>query len=376
MPIACALILLLPAATGAEAVVVAPVLEVYDAPSDAAFPTDQLARGDRLTVVRRDAKGRWLAIAPPPGALSWIDREAIEEEDGGAARVVAPRATVRAGADGAKLPGAATVALRRGAEVRLLDHPPLVLRQGRQARTLVAIAPPAGEVRYVRASGTRLLEADPLAPPIRRAAHPKGSNLHVDRRLAGVGAVVEESALPAELKARFGAIEDEHRAVLDRPVEQWQLGTIRGRYEELLRAHPEPAAQAALRARLERVERQEAFARASGALEALLRRSRARERALEAAAPDPADPADAAEAAPYDAEGLLQPTILEVEGEPVFALIGTTGETTAYLRLPPGLDGRRLSFRRVGVRGSVRFDESLRARLISVRDLEPIGRVP
>jgi hypothetical protein len=383
MPALFALALLLPVAGRVEGQVVARALEVFDAPTDAAFPTDRVARGDRLVVVRRGPEEGWLAVRPPPGALSWIDREAIEDEDGGRARVVVSRATVRSGAEGARLPGAATVTLRQGAEVQLLDRPPLALRQGRATRTLVAIAPPDGEVRYVRALGVRLQGAiadapdvgpDPIgAPALRRAAGAGGMRVRVDRRLVGVGPVGDESALPAELRAGLGAIEEEHRGVLRRPVEQWRLGPIRRRYEELLRSHPEPAAREALRARLDRVERQEAFARASAAFESLLRQSRARGRVLDG---PPAEEADRDDTAPYDAEGLLQPTIREVEGQRVFALIGKTGETTAYLRLPAGLDGQRLAYRRVGVRGKVQFDESLRARLISVQDLEPIGRAP
>ena len=50
------------------------------------------------------------------------------------------------------------------------------------------------------------------------------------------------------------------------------------------------------------------------------------------------------------------------------------GSTEAYLDIPPGIDLKGLMTRRVGVRGTVHYNESLRARLISVRDLEPLDK--
>ena len=77
---------------------------------------------------------------------------------------------------------------------------------------------------------------------------------------------------------------------------------------------------------------------------------------------------------PYDAEGLVQPSSRMVGGQKVFALIGPEGTTLAYLDLPAGLDASHLVARRVGVRGSIPYDEDLRARLIAVEDIDPLER--
>jgi hypothetical protein len=53
-------------------------------------------------------------------------------------------------------------------------------------------------------------------------------------------------------------------------------------------------------------------------------------------------------------------------------LIGREGRAVAYLDIPPGLDARPLLSKRVGVRGGVRYNESLGSRLIAVRDLEAL----
>jgi hypothetical protein len=76
----------------------------------------------------------------------------------------------------------------------------------------------------------------------------------------------------------------------------------------------------------------------------------------------------------YDAKGLLQASSRQVEGQKVHALIGPEGVPIAYLTIPPGIPANRLLARKVGVRGDVHFNEGLGARLITVRDLDPLDK--
>ena len=76
----------------------------------------------------------------------------------------------------------------------------------------------------------------------------------------------------------------------------------------------------------------------------------------------------------YDAKGLLQASSRKVEGQKVHALIGPEGVPIAYLAIPPGIPATRLLTRKVGVRGDVHYNESLGARLITVRDLDALDR--
>lgn len=54
------------------------------------------------------------------------------------------------------MPGPPRSERKRGAIVRLLDHPPLTVGTGPKARTWRAIAPSDGDVRYVLADGIKL----------------------------------------------------------------------------------------------------------------------------------------------------------------------------------------------------------------------------
>ena len=165
-----------PEARGAGGEVISDALEVLDEPDDSAFSSSELPKGTRVSVVSGGKPG-WLAIAPPADAFDWVDSSSIKVGGDGRGEVVAPRATVRTGAVGAKMPGPPRPPLPKGTGVRLLDRPALTLGQGAKARSWRAIVPPGDEVRYVRAGGVRL---DPVAtskavdPQVRTAQHSRG----------------------------------------------------------------------------------------------------------------------------------------------------------------------------------------------------------
>jgi len=179
------------------------------------------------------------------------------------------------------------------------------------------------------------------------------------------------ASVPPEVAAEIAPIDASYRAVLRQPLEQWRLGPIRESYEALLGRTTNPDAQAAIRARLDRVGRHSDAAEAARSFQAILERSRRRDREVAAIRSRLLND-DHRLARPYDAEGLMQPSARKINGQKVFALIGPEGTTQAYLEVPAGLDASPLISRRVGVRGEVQYSDALRARLISVRDLDPL----
>lgn len=368
-----------PAHGGTRLEVTAARLEVFGGPTDAALSTGWLKRGGLVAVVGEEPGG-WVAIVPPRGSFSWIAADAIQTDGRGQGRVVAESTPVRPGSKGARMPGSPQTGLRRGDRVVLLDRPELVLRQSGKPRTFVAIEPTLEEVRYVRAEGldtirtegVRTVAAPGPSPPIRQATGAPEPEVQISREFADAGPILDESGLPASLANRLARIEQDHRAILRQPIETWRLGAIRQSYEALLKGAIDPAAQAAVLARLDRVNRQEAVAETSATMEAVLGRSRSRDVEL-AEARERALPANRRQAPSHDAEGLLQISSKQANGERVFALIAASGETAAYLRLPPGLSPEPYLTKRIGVRGIVRYDETLRARVITVHELERLA---
>jgi hypothetical protein len=349
-------------------------LDVFDEPDARTVASGQLHRGD-LVVVQSEEAGGWLAIEPPQGSFVWVEQAAIRRASGrSTAQVVAARVQVRAGHPDARIPGVPRGALARGATVELVDRPPLIWG----GKTWRAIAPTPGEVRHVRAAGvdTGAAPGTGSAPVETRADVAQDSQGKTSTRASSPAPATRPPPPPPPpaIARQVAQIEASHRAAVSVPIEHWELTSIRQRYEELLREVNDAASGNAIRARLEIVTAQAEAAEATRQLEAILERSRRRDRTLAlylrrlAQARQPHE-------RPYDAEGMIQPSSRKVDGQKVFALIGPEGTAVAYLDIPAGLDVSTLIARRVGVRGSSHFDEHLRARLISVRDLDALDDV-
>jgi hypothetical protein len=369
-----------PADPPEPAEVVAAGLDVFVLPDVSSFSTGRLRTGDRVTAYRT-VNGEWMEIDPPNGAISWIDRDDLSEGVDGRFQVISEKAVVRPGRPGAKFPGPPRSYLRRGATVQPVEVTPLVVRQGSSNRTWIAIHPPRGERRFVKSNGLQTLGtgADmfaPTAPDVRTITRRTVSPLPaIDPTIAAVSPSGAPLALAPELSNELSRIEDRHRQILRQPPEYWQLAPVRADYQSLLGRVSDTSSQTALSGRIHHVERQIVFSQAARSLDTLLQSSRSRDRqvaALDRPLAQPNAPTDD----PYDAEGILQSSSKESEGQRLQVLIGPDGNPAAYLRIPPGLSTKPYNVRRVGVRGTVHYDETLRSRLIDVQDLEPIGGRP
>jgi hypothetical protein len=360
-----------PADLPAEAEVVVAALAVFDEPDDTAIVSGRLQKSNRATV--RDVIGRdWLAIDPPPGSFCWVEASALGTADPqGRAMVTAPNALVRSGNPQARMPGTPRTALVRNSVVKLLKYPPLVVGQAPQRRTWRAIEPPRGDVRYIHSAGVRIATRPetphetrpaPAAPAEIQAVYaPPQAQVHGERPVA------------PDIADTIARIESLHQAALRAPVEQWRLEEIRQRYETLLKSVTDSAAGSAIRARLDEVARQEAFARDARQIQTVIARSRRRDSTVVLGQRRLAD-LQKPQARAYDVEGLIQASSRKVGGQRVFALIGRDGSTEAYLDIPPGVDVKGLMTHRVGVRGAVHYNEALRARVISVREIKALDQ--
>ncbi len=180
--------------------------------------------------------------------------------------------------------------------------------------------------------------------------------------------------MPAGVAAEIGRVNAMHRAILTgQPIEQWRFEAVRAEYQAILkRSGDNPAVEEALRARLARVTRHEQAAAAAREFQDVLARSRRRDDEV-AQLREPVAAADRYHSVTYHAIGYVQPSSRLLDGRKLHALIGPDGKTVAYLDVPPGLDVESLGTHRVGVRGTVHYNQDLGTRLITVRDLEPVG---
>ena len=360
-------------------------LVVYDRPDETSYSTGTLRRGDRARVRGWAVRG-WVAIDPPTAAIGWVERASLELGDGAAergghrmepaepgsgpparARVVVPRAVVRSGCLKARMPGPPWVELAPGTMVQLMDRPPIPIGRGSGATLWFAIVPPAEAACYVRAEGLRdAPRREGISEVLAAYLVPEGDDPK------GRGPLPE--SLPPNVAAEIGRVDAMHRAILvEQPVEHWRLDTVRADYQAILkRSGDNPSVEEALRGRLARVTRDEQAAAAAREFQEILARSRRRD-AQVARLQQRLAAVDRHRTVTYHAVGVVQPSSRIVNGRKLNTLVGADGKTVAYLDIPPGLDVESLGAQRVGVRGVVHYNQELGTRLITVRDLEPIG---
>ncbi len=338
-----------------DAEVVAESLAAHVEPDATSFAPERLRKGAKIRVVDADPATGWLTIEPTALAFDWIERTSVRRDSSTTGEVIAPSTTLRVGIAGARLPGPPTSPLKRGVSVHFLDKPALILGTGKKATSWLAVVPEQGEVRYVRPDGVAWPKSRPVATQAIRASFDAPKSF-------------AEKPLPPEI----AEIEAEHRAILSGRVASWQLAPVRERYESLLKqVNDHPEATEAIRARLDLVARHEEISLSARTFQTLLDRSRRLDQGVAKTLSQLAR-RDAPTRRPFTAEGLIQPASQLVEGRRVYALIGVDGEPVAYLDVPPGLDARFAVTKRVGVRGTVHYNENLGTRLIAVKDLEPL----
>jgi hypothetical protein len=181
--------------------------------------------------------------------------------------------------------------------------------------------------------------------------------------------------LPPAFGAEIRGADESYRSMrTGQSVSQWQFDAIRSRYESILkRANGDQAVEAAVRARLGRLARDARSAEAARTIESILAESHRRDREVAAEERKVADAARS-HARAFNARGYVQASTAMIEGRKLYILIANDGSTIAYLDVPPGLDIDPLVSHRIGVRGEPHFNEDLGARLITVRDVEQLGR--
>ncbi|MGP0062909.1 MAG: hypothetical protein ACLQGP_04805 [Isosphaeraceae bacterium] len=368
----------------ATTTVVVARLEVFDQPDEKAYVVSELNPGDRVSV-RKVLEGGWTAIDPPPMAIGWVPRTALDlghkpdsaqhtRQPAGSrgdlpetARVIGAQVVVRSGQLRAKLPGPPWTRLQRGAVVRLVDRSPLSVGRGRAATTWMAIVPPEESICYIRSDGI-----NPVTPPLPAVPEQLAAYVVTQDDLVG-----DEQALgdgiPVDVAAEIRRIDAMHHTVLaSLPIDQWRFDTVRAAFQSLLkRAGDNRAVEETLRDRLSRVTRHDQAAKAARTFRKTLAESRRLDGQV-AQIQKRLAAIDQSRTRTYSAVGFVQPSSRVVDGRKLHALIGSNGSTLAYLDIPAGIDVNSLSTRRVGVLGVTHYNQDLGTRLITVRDLETI----
>ena len=440
---------------------------IHQTPNDAAFVTDEAARGDLLWVKEISPESQWLLVRPPPGAISWIPEADISEIRPGEGRVRAAKSRLRPGRNGARLPGPPGIELSAGTTIWLSPREPLVIPQRQGLLAWRAIEPPPQEPRFVRRECMRptdsrkepepegfvaskgpgamssetpkrdlpVRESDPgpltkgkrrddadsddAIVPQRAAEKAAGEPGGVQRSIAQMeildipkslmtaapenesfraiandpirsdvepsplpplapSAPAEEptnrpmAASPVELpddpEAAMETLESRFRVIMGEPLVSWDFRPILLACETLGRRDLTPAMANRLNQLRTQAERQEEIGRASRQFWDSMRRSRSQDPTSRE--PKSAMPTSARTR--FDLTGVLLPSRRDVDGQLLYNLIGDSGHTIAYLKMPPAAPVEKWLGKKVGIRGRVRYHEDLRGRLVNVQDVETL----
>lgn len=172
--------------------------------------------------------------------------------------------------------------------------------------------------------------------------------------------------LPDDPDQALETLESRFRIIMDQPLIAWDFKPILNACENLRERALSQGQAARLNTIRDKAERQDQIGQSARQFWDSMRRSRAYD-------PSGIDQNHIMQAAHYnkfDLTGLLLRSKKDVDGHLLFNLIGDSGTTIAYLKMPPAAPVDRWVGKKVGVKGRVRYHEDLRARLVNVQDIE------
>lgn len=208
-------------------------------------------------------------------------------------------------------------------------------------------------------------EPDAVEPPARGPRVDPIADVATEASSRPVGPV-SALELPADADSALETLESRFRVIMSEPLVSWDFRPILLACETLGRRELSPAQAGRLNRLKNMAERQEEIGRSSREFWNSMRRSRSHD----PSGRNPETPITTRAAPRFDISGLLLPSRRDVDGHLLYNLIGDTGLTIAYLKLPPAAPVEKWLGKKVGIRGRVRYHEDLRGRLVTVQDVE------
>ncbi|MBI1349223.1 hypothetical protein GC163_23385 [bacterium] len=269
--------------------------DVRCGPGPKYYVTQQLKRGDRVTVHRHDPGG-WAMIAPPAGSFSWIQAEYVQKLASGKASLTANNVIVHVGSTLNDMRSVYQRTLSKGDTVEVIGEQAFVTERGEV--TMYKIKPPAREYRWIQskslipakgglpAGGPKPLSPLQPSPSIQGPiATEKESDIAAEFPMLDETPVAENpfglepasSPLPLDapaiastngvpmpevpldslegLRLRLAQLDQEFRTTLLSEPQTWNLDPLRTAYKELDQAANHPAFTNHVKQRLGTLER-------------------------------------------------------------------------------------------------------------------------
>lgn len=348
-----------------------------------------------LVLPQREGLLTWRAIEPPAGELRYVRKEQLRLVDQKKSDAPSPEGFIEADGPGRLVDHQPKkAAARREMPNTLSDDE--VANKAENNKEIAQIAEEQESPAPARSPKPMIdslaildLPADGLDPGASQKAKPetdmkskpakidslddqeelKSTPRSIENDLPSRSEVVskpEPVELPAEIDQAIESLDSRFRLIISGPLVAWDFRPILAGCDQLS-ARPLTAKQAArVNALRLKAESQNEIGASSRQFWDSMRRSRSS---------DPGEKIGQIRRPPsqskrFDITGLMLPSRRDIDGQLLYNLIGDSGTTTAYLKLPPASPVEKWLGKRVAVKGKVRYNEDLRARLVTVQDVE------
>jgi uncharacterized protein YraI len=339
------------------------------------YPTDKLAKGEKVEVYRHDPGG-WYAIRPPRHSFSWVSSRHLDASGKGLASVNSPRVVARVGSAFSDVRDVIQVRLDQGEKVELFGPPA-------SDSPWCKIAPPSGEFRWVfskyvdqgggadvaRAGEDEMPTDESSAPErpergVRLASGSREAESPTDETDAGGSAAALQSSggsgSPA-LQREIDRIELELSAMVVEETSAWLFDPLQKRAEALMDEAQTPLDRGRVRVLLTKLAR----------FEDIKQRHLASRNAPggtgRGSIPVAGSDLHRGEAPRFDGVGRLAPVISEKVGGPQYALVDPSNAVISFITAAPGVNLRPYVDKYVGVNGQRGYMTDLHRQHISVQ---------
>ncbi|MFM7318425.1 MAG: hypothetical protein ACKO5E_15885 [bacterium] len=232
--------------------------------------------------------------------------------------------------------------------------------------SLAILEPPKSLLDNTALAGAEDSPILPRAMPFESDKSAKTDQMQFGTQPAPAEPAASPLALPDSPDAALEMLESRFRVLMDQPLISWNFKPILDGCDSVRKRTLSPEQAGRLNAIRDKAQRQDEIGQSARKFWDSMRRSRAHDPGKN---PD-IDVIRASNASRFDISGLLLPSRRDLDGQLLYNLIGDGGSTIAYLKLPPAAPVERWLGKKVGIRGRVRYNEDLRARLVVVQDVE------
>jgi SH3-like domain-containing protein len=359
-------------------------VQVRSRPSEDAYATMKLKRGDRITVV--GIKGQWLRIEPPEGSFAYVAKSFIELHGDGTVGRATRDTLAHAGSQLNELAVVTMATIHQGEEVQIIG----------QYNEYFKIKPTKDSYVYINkqfVDPIQTLKPEPVMPKERAnepdTRPPQRPEIPLVSREANSPttrpsseAIAEGGTAPAATQpagvdsiAEYQKLEDQFTSLSKKVIGEQPLPDLIAGYQKVIAADDLPSSMRSIaEIRLATLKARNDAREKFLAVEENQKKMTAARQALAAERQEIEDRIKKNDVQVYAAVGTLRPSSLQIGQGMLYRLTDpSTGRTVCYIRVTEAKYGPLLG-QFIGVRGTVTPDPQLKSMIENPTEAKPVDQ--